>query len=140
MKTLKNEDGQVSYPKEGGSALLQFKLYDATGTQLAETAILTLTCTLKDVDTDTVINSRDGESILDANGGSVDPSGDVDLVLSPLDNVIVTAGNSLERHAITIEWTWNDDGGNPYAGIEEFEFQVAAVDDASPNSCIGWLG
>ena len=139
MTQLKNSQGNTVYPQEGGSALVQFTLYDAESSQLNKAAILTLACTLTDVRTGQVINSRDGQSILDANGGSVGVDGDVDLILDPADNVIVTSGLSLEEHRIELVWTWLDSDANPYTGKESFLFSVQSADGAT-DSCGGWLG
>ena len=77
---------------EGESADYTGTLYDhATGLAIAKSALATLTATLKNAVDGAVINDRDDEDILDANGGAVTTAGVVTLKLQPLDNIVATA-------------------------------------------------
>lgn len=84
----------------------------------------TLTLYLYDRFTDTVINSRNRQDILNANGGTCDASGVWSLTLTPTDNTFVTAGKKSEKHIALIEWTWDDNQGNPAYGSKTLEIVI----------------
>lgn len=88
---------------EESSAKISGTLDDLDGTGFKPE---TLTLTLYDQATGEVINSRDAQSILDANGGTVSSAGAFELTLSPDDNVIVGSGRR-ETHVALIAWTWD---------------------------------
>lgn len=81
----------------------------------------TLTLTLYDVATGTIINNRNHVSIRDANGGTVSIDGLLTLQLDPADTVIVTPASSQERHIALLEWTWS---GGTKTGRYELEMLV----------------
>ena len=95
---------------EGESCDLTIVLYDATAVALVKASIITLTVTLLDQLTGAVINSRNAQDILDANGGALATDGTLVLRLQPLDNTNVNATpvGEIEKHEVTIKWTWND--------------------------------
>lgn len=53
------------------------------------------------------LNSRNGVSIKDANGGTITTGGVLTLVLDPADNVISEANLVEEWHTAEIEYTYN---------------------------------
>lgn len=71
------------------------------------------------------ISGRDGQSILNVNGGTVDAQGNFSFKFSPADNAIqdqATVGSEL--HILLIEWTYQS--GND-AGKQEFQVGVRNV-------------
>lgn len=53
------------------------------------------------------INSRNGGSILNANGGVISGTGAFTLTLAPADNVLASQAVSEETHEALIEYTYN---------------------------------
>lgn len=104
---------------EGNLALISGTLNDEAGDAVPLSALSTLTLTLYDRATDTIINSRTAQSILNANGGTFHAtSGAFTLTLSADDNVIVTstiAAGRTETHYGLIEATWS--GGGYWSGL-----------------------
>lgn len=89
-------------------------------------ALLTITATLYDLESKTVINSREDQDVKDHNDATVSSEGVLTLRLSPADNVIVDADllvGQNEVHVIRLTWTWND-GVITRTGIEELRFNV----------------
>lgn len=103
---------------EQNVVLLSGTLQDEDGAAIAASSISALTVTLYDRATDAIINSRDGQSILNANGGTLHAtSGAWTLTLSASDNVIVgtpSVGRT-ETHIALIEAAWS--GGGYWSGI-----------------------
>jgi hypothetical protein len=99
------------------SAIIQ----DETETALAGSNLQTLTLTLYDKATGTIINSRNDQDVLNTNGVSVDGSGNVVWIMEPEDNAVVTATSKVEKHIALFEWTW--DSGNK-EGRHEVVLQV----------------
>lgn len=97
---------------ERSSGRLSGRLVDEVG--VAVPTPLTMTATLYDRDTGTVINGRNDQNILGVNGGSVDGSGNFVFHLSPADNVIVNTENAYEMHHLLLKWTYNN--GQPDNG------------------------
>jgi hypothetical protein len=85
-------------------------------TPIASGMLLTLTLTLVDEVTRSVINSRDAQNVLNANGVTVDVTGGTGVltwILSNSDNVFVRdapppAYGEIERHEAVFAWTWQE--------------------------------
>ncbi len=72
----------------------------------------TLTATLYDRDTDEVINDREEQDVLNANGGTMHAtSGAFSLVLGADDNVIVNDAKATEVHMLLLELVLTNDTG-----------------------------
>lgn len=99
------------------SAILQ----DEDENALSSSDIQTLTLTLYDKSTGTIINSRNAQDVKNTNGVSVDGSGNVIWVMEPDDNAIVTATSKVEKHIALFQWTWNS---GAKAGRHEIVIQV----------------
>jgi len=79
----------------------------------------------------TVINSRTAVNILNTGPGVITAGGVLTLTLAPLDNPIVGTGTeTVERHLLIIEWTWN-------AGVKKSHESIILVltqDDKVPTA------
>jgi len=102
---------------------------DETETAIPAASLSTCTLLLYDQKTQlaspgttgAVINGRNRQSVLNANGGTIDASGNLEMVLTPADNVIVGTGeNQSERHVALFEYTY----GVGKAGKEEILIDV----------------
>lgn len=95
---------------EGNTATYRCTLFDESGRRLQANAITAITATLTDVKTDTIVNSRDSQDVLNANGGTLDSNGRFELILGAADNVIVTGTHkNHKRHLLlTITYTGED--------------------------------
>lgn len=94
-------------------------LLDQSGTAVALASVSSLVCTLYDHRADSIINSRNAQSILNTNGGTLHAtSGAFTLTLSSDDNVIVSSTLSpgrQETHYALLEATWS--GGGYWSGL-----------------------
>jgi len=93
-------------------------------------ALTTLTLKLVDVRTAAVVNGRNAQSILNANGGTVSSDGAVEWIGSPSDTALLTASTPLGSHELrhgVLAWTW-DSGAR--AGRRRFSFRVQNIDPA----------
>ena len=98
---------------EGNLALVSGTLLDEDGDPVALSTLLTLTLTLYDQATDTILNSRDAQTIKNANGGTMHATtGAFTLLLNPDDNVLVStvAAGQTELHLGLLEATWTGNG------------------------------
>jgi len=77
------------------------------GTALPAASLATLTLTLYDRTSGTIINSRDNQNVLNTNGVTVDSAGVFLWTLTPLDTIIVDATKSLETHVGLFTWTYD---------------------------------
>jgi hypothetical protein len=82
-------------------------LKDETDAALPDTSLLTLTLTLRDCDTDTILNSRDGQNVLNANDVTVSTAGLLTWEMQPADSPIVTTTKDQELHEALFIWTWS---------------------------------
>lgn len=81
------------------------------GVVLDTSAITGIRCTLRDVNTNIVINGREGESVLGEHGGTLAPSGLFTLALTADDHAIVPSavtplGSRLHWRRLTLEVTY----------------------------------
>ena len=91
-QTLKDSSGVAICVNEGESCRIVVTFTDYDGSNILSASIASLTCTLKDYEPGTVINGRDGQSVLNANGGTLADEGGVatlKLVLGAYDNLNV---------------------------------------------------
>ena len=100
---------------EGNVMQIAGVLVDQDDTPVPLAAIGTMTLTLYDWATDTVINSRLDQSVLNVNGGTLHPtSGAFTLRLGGADNPILTpaglAPGQTETHVALLEATWSSGG------------------------------
>lgn len=96
-------------------------LSDPAGVSLPASQLTTLTLTLYNLADGAIINSRNGENVLNANGGTVDAEGNLLMELTPNDTVILTAGNRYETHIALFLFTW---AAGARTGGHEFEHTV----------------
>jgi hypothetical protein len=82
-------------------------LQDETGAVIPAASITALTLTLYDLLTNAIINSRDHVSIKNANGGTIDASGNLTWTSDVLDSPILNDTLAQENHIALIEWTYN---------------------------------
>ena len=121
---LKNSAGETVYVDEGESALLTATLYDTQNQSLDKASITSLTMTLTNSQSGStvIINSRDNQNILDANGGSVATDGTLTLKLLPDDNKsCVGSAESVVRNYLTLKWSWVDVDSVVQTGKQQFE-------------------
>jgi len=105
----------------GTSSSLQLQLTGQHDEELADADLDTVTLTLLDRKTRTVINGRDEEDVYNANGGAVDSSALLMVDLLPEDNSMLGSGYR-EEHVAILRWTW---GGSPEnRGIKQIVFPV----------------
>jgi hypothetical protein len=93
---------------EGSTAKYTATLQDDAGAVLALTDVSALTLTLANVADGTIINSRDGQNVLNANNVTIDETGGLlTYILQPLDTAIQDQDESYETHRATFQCTYN---------------------------------
>lgn len=70
-----------------------------------------LTLTLYDVVSGDIINSRDAQSVLNANGGTLEANGDFTWLSEPDDMPILEDSRSYEEHIGVFEWAYPNGSG-----------------------------
>jgi hypothetical protein len=91
-------------------------------------ALSSLTLTLRDKASGGIVNSRNNQSILNANGGTVSEVVEntvtrtkLVLQLTPADHPVVDATRRVESRVALIRWTWN---GGARGGGREILYKV----------------
>lgn len=125
---IKDSSDKVVPVQAGESCNIVATFHDMGGTAIAKAALLSLTATLYDEATSAVINSRNAQSVLDANQGAVASDGALTLRLTPSDSVIMgtVAVGDTETHVLRLTWTWND-GVSVRTGIDEWTLSVEKI-------------
>ena len=104
---------------EDSSCRLTFQLTDYDGTGIEPADLLTATMTLKDKETNTVINSRNAIDV----SGYFSASGNFSFELVAADNAIQNSDTHEETHVATFSFT-SDVGGNSISLVEEIYITV----------------
>jgi hypothetical protein len=107
---LRDSKGEILYPKEGTSFDI-VGIPSHKGSVITKASLLSLTLTLFDEESNTIINSLNNVSVLDINGGTVNNDGQFTIRLDESDNPIInslTPVGTIERHIARIRFTWND--------------------------------
>jgi hypothetical protein len=116
---------------EGTTGLYSFTLVDEMGAGINSTFLTTLTLTLWDVDSHTILNARDHQDILNTNNGTVttDPgpplTTTVEVALQPADTVILNPNRWVEYRVLTFQWSW--DSGTRH-GAHVIQFGVESLE------------
>lgn len=83
---------------------------DENGTAIPASSLDTLTLDLynqSDAPTFTVINLRSAQNVLNANGVTVDASGNLTWQMVTADNVIIDSTLKTEKHRAVFNWTYS---------------------------------
>lgn len=99
---------------------------DETEEPIPASSLSTLTLTLYDKASGEIINGRQAQDALNANGVSVDESGNVEWIITPDDTPVVGTPRPglVETHIALFEWTW---AGGTKAGKHELELLVKQI-------------
>lgn len=94
---------------EGSSAQYACTFTDQAGAPIPSGAISAIRCTLRDDRTGQVVNGRDAQPVLMANGGALGPDGAFVLTLGPDDTALVadTPTRTLHLRRLTLEVTFD---------------------------------
>ena len=118
------------YPiDEANSAEVSLTLHDTNDVGIDPASLSTMVLTLYDLDTGTIINSRDDQDVLGGGTGqnnvTLAAGGVTTWYMQGADNIIVTASSFVERHIALFEWTWDPtDGNGPRDGKKEIELDI----------------
>lgn len=101
IKTVFNDEiAEKTTVKLGGS------VKDEGGNLLGSGALTTLTLTLYDKASGSIINNRSAQDVLNQNGVTVDGSGAFTFTMTPADNPILNDTLEKEIHVALFQWTW----------------------------------
>lgn len=82
-------------------------LTDETGAVVPAASLTTLTLTLFDLASGTILNSRDAQNVLNTNNVTVSALGVLVWTIQPADNAIVNDNLARETHRALFQWTWS---------------------------------
>ena len=131
LNELWDQTGRVVVVDEGEHADIVGEFLDMNGDTILKASLSTVQLTLYDRETLAIINSRNLQNVLDANGGTVDSSGEITMRLNATDNAILDVADELEagdieEHIARFTWGWND-GVLAREGKEEWLIRVAKL-------------
>lgn len=112
---------------EGTTGYYRFEVVDENDEALDAGFLTTLTLTLVDVDSQTIIHGRQNQNVLNANNGSLITDlgppmvTTMTLELQPADTVILNEHRMSEARVLTFRWTW-DSGAR--VGVHSVQFRV----------------
>jgi hypothetical protein len=99
---------------EQSTALLSGIFTDEAGAVVGSGEMDTIKATLYNRSNEQIINSRNEQDILNANGGTLDVSGNFTFTFDPADGEIINTEEPYEVHILLLEWTFasGTKGGN----------------------------
>jgi hypothetical protein len=112
-----------TFAQKGETATITHTIKDDNGVGIADTDLITLTLTLRDEYSGGIINDRDAQDVLNANGGTVNSLGGFELFLDTADNPIVDSSNYREWHVAALQWSYTS-GANTHVGKDVLKFKV----------------
>lgn len=93
---------------EGSTVYLTGTILDHLLAPVPSAALFSLKVWVTDLKTGSVINNRNGQSILNVNGGTIHATtGAWTFKLGALDSAIVNTTDPYERHRVLVEWAYN---------------------------------
>lgn len=109
---------------ERESARLTGTVLDDQGTAIAAADLTALTLTLYDKKTENIVNSRDGQNVLNQNNVTVGSDGALVWTIQVADNVLVNSSDLNETHIALFEWSYS---GGGKSGKQEIELVVRSL-------------
>ena len=115
--------------QERTTAVYIATIKDENDVGIPAASLTTLTLTLYTA-SGTIINSRDGQNVLNTNNVTVNTEGMLTWTMQPADNAIIGANSpAIERHNALFEWTYGLAG--IYSGKHEVYIHVTNLDQVS---------
>jgi hypothetical protein len=114
---------------EGTTGAYRFELVDELDEGIDGAFVQTLTLTLYDADSGTIVNTRVAQDILNTNNGSIatDPgppvTTTVTFALQPEDTLILNPNRTREYRVLSFCWTW----GGEWTGRHVVQFGIDNV-------------
>ena len=111
------------------TGIYSFELVDQDGDAIDVGQLETVTLTYYDKETRQIINTRDGQNILQANNVIITTVAGPPIVATLIwsiqqeDTVIIDSRRELETHIALFEWTW----ATTRKGLHEVQFQVESI-------------
>lgn len=87
-----------------------FTLLDEDNVVVGASRLTSATLTLRDLETNRVINSRLNQDVLNANDVTIDEEGRVTWTLGAADNALVRSNQALEHHRGRFSFAWTGGG------------------------------
>ena len=110
--------------REGTTAVYGATIQDIDGNAVAAGDLDSLTLTLWDKVSETIINSRNAQNVLNANNVTVSDEGVLAWTMQPEDNVIVDVNHldgQKEEHRALFQWTWDTSKYGKYEVVIDVE-------------------
>ena len=117
--------GQGNDPIPAGSTpTWAFQLLDENKNPIGVTALASLTLTISDPVSLSIVNSVSDKNILNADRGTVDAQGNVTIVLQGGDTALLNSTDQMEERSLIAIWTYN---GGTRTGKHQADFQIQAL-------------
>ena len=104
--------------REKSTFRLTANLQDAAGNAVSGASLTTLTLTLTEPTTDTVVNSRNNQDALNANGVTVDGAGALVWEGTVADSTPLLDTREVEQRVALFKFTWDSGTKAGWAAIE----------------------
>ena len=105
---------------EKTTGLYEFDIVDELDDPVPVSDLSSMDITYYDLDTETIINSRSSQDVLNVNNVTVDEVGHVIWSLQTSDSILIDARKELEQHIVLFHWVT----GNGVVGRHEVQFPV----------------
>lgn len=111
------------------TAIYTAQLVDEAGANISLSALVTLTLTLYDQVSGSILNGRDAQNVLNANNVAVSSTGAVVWSLQPADNAIVNSAIDTELHIALFKGTYAVAGSKSFN--HEYSIRVVNLSKVS---------
>jgi hypothetical protein len=111
---------------ERTSAIIQADLIGDSGAPVAGATLTTLTLSLIDAYSGSVLNGRNAQNVLNQNDVTIDSQGHLTWSMRPADNVIVKDSAPFETHRAIFQGTWSG-GAKGFTAVIEFRVNNVQV-------------
>lgn len=112
---------------EQQSGTYRAKLQSEYGVGVPAASLTFFLLTLYDLSSSTVINSRNGQNVLNAHQVTIDTTGQIEWLWLPADQQILNPNKPIEEHVALFEAKWTDTNGYPRQANHEVHFMVNRI-------------
>jgi hypothetical protein len=110
---------QLGRVRERSTGVYTAVLKDEAGVVIPAASLASLTLSLYDVASATILNERDDQDALNTNNVTVDGSGNLAWSVQPADHAVVsTRANAIERHRAVFRYSWSGGAKQDWHAVE----------------------
>lgn len=112
------------YRTAGSNVILTALIADMNGNAIGSALMTTMTLSIYDTKTDSIVNSVQDVNILNTGRGQLDSVGNLQVTLTTADTAMLVSTDTFEIRSLVVKWTHN---GGAFNNVQQINFALVAL-------------